>query len=309
MSKKRLVGIVVGCIAVAIAVIVIAIGLPEGTREPEQIQVSAHDLATDLLVEFTGARREELWEKCEGRQVRWTNELMSIWEEEGSLVVYFLNPLDAGRTTVRAVFDESQRSSLSEISEGDLVVYTGVLTSYGEGGVLEIHLRDCAVVSVITPTLLWWNSELNATYTTLATIDGGHLWVMVLRSPRMYWDKGYVTGEYSWMALNIQSGEVAYEEYAGHESLYIRDLRHKSPDYEGIAYESVHCASHTDRATRCTTLKAIDRKTGSVLWMRTLHTYPIYDFFVAHGVLFISNAAGVGAFELPTPTELQNPKS
>ncbi|GAI67697.1 unnamed protein product, partial [marine sediment metagenome] len=56
------------------------------------------------------------------------------------------------RTEVMAVFDESQRSSLLELNEGDMVIYTGILASFRE---TEISLTDCTVVSLpIVP--LWW---------------------------------------------------------------------------------------------------------------------------------------------------------
>ncbi|GAI96157.1 unnamed protein product, partial [marine sediment metagenome] len=56
-----------------------------------------------------------------------------------------------------AVFDESQRSSLLELNEGDLVTYTGVLASFGG---TEISLVDCTIVSLpIEP--LWWNGDID----------------------------------------------------------------------------------------------------------------------------------------------------
>ncbi|GAG45558.1 unnamed protein product, partial [marine sediment metagenome] len=87
----------------------------------------------------------------------WTNELKHVSSERERLVAYFLNPLDWARTEVVAVFDESQRSSLLELNEGDMVTYTGVLASFRE---TEISLTDCTVVSLpIVP--LWWNDDID----------------------------------------------------------------------------------------------------------------------------------------------------
>ena len=91
-------------------------------------------------------RKNSLWEEYEGKQVKWTSELKEVVSGKEGAVAYFLNPLDWERTEVRAVFDESQASSLLQCKEGDLVTYTGVLISFqGSPGIAEICLRDCAV--------------------------------------------------------------------------------------------------------------------------------------------------------------------
>jgi len=161
-SKKKLAGIIVACVIVISAVIVIATQLLKvpsgGVAELEYVAVSAYDFAKELFdPELTSLQRENLWKDYEGKQVKWTNELKYMSPEEEGIVAYFLNPLDWARTEVVAVFDASQRSSLLGLNEGDLVIYTGVLASFGQ---TEISLTDCTVVSLpIVP--LWWNDDID----------------------------------------------------------------------------------------------------------------------------------------------------
>ena len=161
-SKKKLVGIIVACVIVISAVIVIATHLLKvpsgGVAEIEYVKVSAYGFAIQLFdPELTSLQRDHLWKNYEGKQAQWTNELKYVSIKEEGLIAYFLNPLDWARTEVEAVFDESQRSSLLQLKEGDLVTYTGVLARF-EG--TEIRLTDCTVVSLpIVP--LWWNDDID----------------------------------------------------------------------------------------------------------------------------------------------------
>jgi predicted nucleic acid-binding Zn ribbon protein len=160
-SKKKLAGIIVACVIAISAVIVVTMHLltvPSGhVAELDYVGLSAYGFAQELFnPELTSLQRDNLWKNYEGKQAEWTNELKYVSTEEG-LVAYFLNPLDWAQTEVVAVFDESQRSSLSNLKEGDLVTYTGVLTRF-EGA--EIILTDCTVVSLsIVP--LWWNGNID----------------------------------------------------------------------------------------------------------------------------------------------------
>ena len=161
-SKKKLVGIIVACVVAISVVIVVTTHLPKvpsgSVAELEYVAVSAYDFAEELFdPELTSLQREDLWEDYGGKQVKWTNELKYVSSERERLVAYFLNPLDWARTEVVAFFDESQRSSLLELNEGDLVSYTGVLASFRE---TEISLTGCTVVSLpIVP--LWWNGDID----------------------------------------------------------------------------------------------------------------------------------------------------
>jgi hypothetical protein len=161
-SKKKLAAIIVPCVVAIIVVIVVTTHLlpvPSGqVAELEYVAVSAYDFAKELFdPELTSLQREDLWKGYEGKPVEWTNELKYVSTEGEGLVAYFVNPLDWARTEVAAVFDESQRSSLLELHEGDLVTYTGVLASFGA---TEIRLTDCAVVSLsVAP--LWWNDDID----------------------------------------------------------------------------------------------------------------------------------------------------
>ncbi len=161
-SKKKLVGIIVTCVIAITAVIVIATDLIKvpsgGVAELERVTVSAYDFAIQLFnPELTSLQRDNLWKNYEGKQAQWTNELKYVSIEKEGLIAYFLNPLDWARTEVKAVFDESQMSSLLQLREGDLVTYTGVLASFGT---TEIRLIDCTVVSrAIVPS--WWNDDID----------------------------------------------------------------------------------------------------------------------------------------------------
>ena len=161
-SKKKLVGIIVACVIVISAVIVVTTYLPKvpsgSVAELEYVAVPAYDFAKELFApELTSLQRDDLWEGYRGRQVQWTNELKYVSSEKEGPVAYFVNPLDWARTEVVAVFSESQRSSLLELNEGDLVTYTGVLDSFGGA---EISLTDCTIVSLpVVP--LWWNGDID----------------------------------------------------------------------------------------------------------------------------------------------------
>jgi hypothetical protein len=161
-SKKKLVLIIVACVIAISVAIVVTTRLQKtpsgGVAELEYVAVSAYDFAKELFdPELTDLQREDLWEDYAGKQAEWTNELKYVSTEKEGLIAYFLNPLDWARTEVAAVFNESQRSSLLELNEGDLVTYTGVLAGFGG---TEIRLTDCTVVSLpIVP--LWWNDDID----------------------------------------------------------------------------------------------------------------------------------------------------
>jgi predicted nucleic acid-binding Zn ribbon protein len=161
-SKKKLVGIIVACVIAISAVIIVTTHLPKvpsgGVAELEYVAISAYDFAEELFApELTSLQRDDIWRDCEGKRVKWTNELKYVSSKKEGPVAYFINPLDWARTEVVAFFDESQKSSLLELNEGDLVMYTGVLDSFG---VAEISLTDCTVVSLATVPL-WWNDDID----------------------------------------------------------------------------------------------------------------------------------------------------
>ena len=161
-SKKKLIGIIIACVVAISALIVVMTHLPRvpsgSVAELEYVAASAHDFAKELFApELTSLQRDDIWRDYEGKRVEWTNELKYVSTKKEGPVAYFVNPLDWDRTEVEAVFDESEKSSLLNLKEGDLVTYTGVLASFGVG---EISLRDCTVVSLpIVP--LWWNGDID----------------------------------------------------------------------------------------------------------------------------------------------------
>jgi len=161
-SKKKLAGIIVACVIVVSAVIVVTTQLPKvpsgSVAELDYVTDSAYGFAEEFFApKLTSLQRDDLWEGYRGRQVQWTNELKYVSSEKEGPVAYFVNPLDWARTEVVAVFGESQRSSLLELNEGDLVTYTGVLDSFGGA---EISLTDCTIVSL--PVVhLWWNGDID----------------------------------------------------------------------------------------------------------------------------------------------------
>jgi hypothetical protein len=161
-SKKKLAAVIVPCVIAIIVAILLTTHLlpvPSGhVAELEYAAVSVYNLSEQLFnPQLTDLQRQDLWKDYQGKQVQWTSELEYVSTEQEGLTAYFLNPSDWVRTEVVAVFDESQRSSLLNLREGNLVTYTGVLASLGEA---EIRLTDCTVVSLpIVP--LWWNDDID----------------------------------------------------------------------------------------------------------------------------------------------------
>jgi predicted nucleic acid-binding Zn ribbon protein len=208
-SKKKLAAIIVPCaIAIIVAVILTMhlLPVPSGhVAELEYIAVSAYDFSKELFApELTSLQREDLWKDYEGKKVEWTNELEYVSTGGEGLVAYFLNPLDWARTEVAAVFDESQRSSLLELNWGDLVVYTGVLASFGA---TEIRLTDCTAVSLpVAP--LWWNDDIDTHSKRILVGDEA-----VFLGPSTYEDAAQTT-EYlppKITAINRETGELLWE--------------------------------------------------------------------------------------------------
>jgi hypothetical protein len=161
-SKKKLAAIVAPCviaIGLVAAVITHLLPVPSGhVAELEYVEASAYDFGSRLFApQLTDLQRQDLWMDCQGKQVQWTSELEYLSREQGGLVAHFVNPLDWARTEIVALFDESHRPSLLELSEGDLVTYTGVLASFEQS---EIRLTDCAVVSTAL-VRLWWNDNID----------------------------------------------------------------------------------------------------------------------------------------------------
>jgi hypothetical protein len=161
-SKKKLAAIIapsVIAIGLVIALTTHLLPVPAGhVAELEYVEASAYDFGKELFApQLTDLQRQDLWMDYQGKQVQWTNELEYVSTEQEGLVAYFVNPLDWARTEVVAVFDGSQRSSLLELSQGDLLTYTGVLAGFGQS---EIELTDCAVVSTAL-VRLWWNNEVD----------------------------------------------------------------------------------------------------------------------------------------------------
>lgn len=171
-SRKKLTGIIVACVAVASVVIVMTTVLPKvpsgGTAELEYAAISAYDLATELFDgELTSLQRDDLWKNYEGKLVEWTNEFRYMSAKGERATAYFLNPLDWARTEVAAVFDASQKASLLELNEGDLVTYRGVLAGFTGA---EIGLTDCTIVSLpILP--LWWNDDIGTRHKRILVGD------------------------------------------------------------------------------------------------------------------------------------------
>ncbi|MGQ9546601.1 MAG: hypothetical protein ACUVTR_05520 [Dehalococcoidia bacterium] len=161
-SKKKLIGIIVACVILIAAVVVITTRLPKvpsgGVAEVEYLTLSAYDFGRELFnPQLTTLQREDLWENYAGKQVRWISELKYVSLKDEGVVAHFLNPLAWARIEVEATFDESQRSALSNVGEGDLIAYTGILAGFGPD---QIGLTDCMLASpVIVP--LWWNEGID----------------------------------------------------------------------------------------------------------------------------------------------------
>jgi hypothetical protein len=395
LSKKKLVTIIVSCVIAIIVVIVITTHLPQKTRKPEQTAVSAYNLSEQLFdPQLTSLQRDTLWEEYEGKQVKWTSELKELVLGEEGLVAYFLDPIDWGRTEIKAVFNKDKKSSLLELKKGDLIIYTGILTSFGESfGEAEINLTDCTIVSLaVIP--LWWNSNIDTSNKRILVGDevlciGPSAYADVLQfgdpptiitvnreTGKLLWegkeyyryvligvDSQYIytshfeiggvflgvwywEGPYYITALDKVSGQIGWTSRSGycpcqpfteHPELSLSfceycwvsqiqgmgnettnkgesgltllpgkpSLPELDYEHEGVIYKSA-CAVYGGTGTNCGTLQAIDQKTGSVLWMMTFQETGMTDFSIADGILYVSTDKGVGAFELPNLTYLQN---
>jgi len=162
MSKGKKIRIIVACV-IAIAVIVVAVKyIPtltgEESQKPEYAAISAYNFTQQLFnPELTSLQKDEFWNEYEGKQVKWISELEESLLGEEEIIAYFLNPFERTWIKVKAVFDESQKSNLAQLNEGDLAIYTGVLAGFGES---EISLTDCTFVSLaIVP--FWWNGDID----------------------------------------------------------------------------------------------------------------------------------------------------
>jgi len=212
-SKKKLAAIIVPClIAIGAAIILTThlLPIPSGqVAELEYVEASAYDFARELFDrELTSIQREDLWKDYEGKQVEWTNELEYVSAEGQGLVAYFVNPLDWTRTEVAAVFDQSQRSSLLELTVGDLATYTGVLADFGT---TEIGLTDCTVVSLAVAPL-WWNEDIDTHNKRILVGDE-----VVFLGPGTYDAATHIT-QYlppKITAINRDTGELLWEHGTG----------------------------------------------------------------------------------------------
>lgn len=308
MSRKKLAAIIVPCVIAIIVVIVITAHSPENTKKPEQTAVSAYNLSERLFgPELTSFEKDTLWKEYEGKQVKWISELRDVVSAEEGAIAYFLNPLSWGRSGIRAVFCESQTSNLSQCRKGDLVTYTGILTSYGESsGEAEICLGDCAVVSLALESL-WWNSELRGTYSTFRGIDSNYVYASVRRGFSLIGGGtyGYLPRSGSWetTALDRGSGQIAgiVDSSSGPIWFPLKDLPTWIYGYGGVIYKGA-CAVYGGEGTNCGTLQAIDEETGDVIWMMTFQETGMNDFCIVDGGLYVSTDNGVGAFRLPNVT-------
>lgn len=317
MSRKKLAAIIVPSIIAIVVVIVITTHLPQKTIEPEQTAVSAYNLSEQLFdPELTSFQKDTLWKEYEGKQVKWTSELKEVASGKEGTVAYFLNPLDSGRSEIKAVFDISQSSNSSQCRKGDLVTYTGILTSFEESlGDAEICLGDCALVSLALESL-WWNSELRGTYSYFEYIkrsgsiyihvDSDYIYVYVFTGFTIIAGPyGYLPlrGSRNLTAIDRASGQIAHTLSSESGELWfpLKDLPTWVYEYAGVIYKGA-CAVYGGEGTNCGTLQAIDEETGDVIWMMTFQETGMNDFFIADGILYVSTDNGVGAFRLPNVT-------
>ena len=208
-NKKKLAAIIVPCVIAIIVAVVLTTHLlpvPSGhVAELEYVTISAYDLGKELFApQLTSLQRQELWKDYQGKKVQWTSELKYVSMEQEGATAYFVNPLDWARTQVVAVFDESQRSSLLELSAGDLVSYTGVLAGFGQ---TEVRLTDCTVLSTALAPL-WWNDDIDTHNKRILVGEGA-----VFLGPGTY-DAATRITQYSLpriTAINRETGELLWE--------------------------------------------------------------------------------------------------
>jgi hypothetical protein len=261
-SKKKLAGIIVACVIAISVVIVVTTHLLKvpsgGVAELEYVTVSAYNFSKQFFdPQLTSLQRENLWKNYAGKHVNWTSELQYVSTEEEGLIAYFLNPSDWAPTEVVAVFDESQRSSLLNLKEGNLVTYTGVLASFGEA---EIRLTDCTVVSLpIVP--LWWNDDIDTHGKRILVGDE-----VLCLGPSTYDDATEATKHLlpKITAINRETGELLWEGektgsiLVGIDSRYVytwyveKIVPMSEPDYPWYWYASE--------------ITALDKVSGQIGW-------------------------------------------
>jgi outer membrane protein assembly factor BamB len=155
-------------------------------------------------------------------------------------VAYFVNPLDWDRTEVEAVFDETQRSSLLQLKEGDLVTYTGVLASFGQ---TEISLTNCSVVSLALAPL-WWNHDIDTSNKRILIGDE-----VLCLGPSTYDDAtarlspritviNRETGELLWEAERTESILVGIDSHYVYAWRPVKIVPMSEPDYPWYWYAS-----------------------------------------------------------------------
>jgi hypothetical protein len=276
-SKKKLAGIIVACVIAISVVIVVTTHLLKvpsgGVAELEYVTVSAYNFSKQFFdPQLTSLQRENLWKNYAGKHVNWTSELQYVSTEEEGLIAYFLNPSDWAPTEVVAVFDESQRSSLLNLKEGNLVTYTGVLASFGEA---EIRLTDCTVVSLpIVP--LWWNDDIDTHGKRILVGDE-----VLCLGPSTYDDATEATKHLlpKITAINRETGELLWEGektgsiLVGIDSRYVytwyveKIVPMSEPDYPWYWYASE--------------ITALDKVSGQIGWSSYLsedtHCLSQYD--------------------------------
>jgi hypothetical protein len=209
-STKKLAAIIIPCviaISLVIALTTHLLPLPSGhVAEVEYVGASAYDFGKEIFnPQLTDLQRQDLWKNYAGKQVNWTSELEYVSTEEEGLTAHFINPLDFARTEVVAVFDESQKSSLLQLSDGDLVTYTGVLDNYGQA---EIRLTDCTVVSqALVP--LWWSGNVDTLNKRILVGDD-----VVCLGPSTYSDATEGTNRVlpKITAINRETGALLWED-------------------------------------------------------------------------------------------------
>jgi hypothetical protein len=265
-SKKKLAAIIIPSVAAIIVTILLTahlLPLPSGhVAEIEYAAVSCYDLGIELFdPQLTDLQRQDLWKDYGGKQVEWTGELAYVSEKREGLAVCFLNPLDFARTEVVAVFDENQRLSLLELSEGDLVTYTGVLAGFGRS---EIRLTNCAIVAAaLVP--LWWDYDIGTLDRRMVIGDE-----TVCLGPSTYDDAvegtNYVLPTI--MAISRETGRLLWEDentdsvLVGIDSGYayvwhpVKIVAMSEPDYPWYWYAS--------------DITALDEVSGQVAWDSSL---------------------------------------
>lgn len=271
MNIKKIVSIGLICSLLMGTIGCVEEGTPERQAPPskegvegvkgEYIEFSAYDFARRLFdSRLTELQRQDLWDKYEGRRVRWAAELDEVEPaEDGAMAFFWGGELEDGtQIRISAAFGYNQKSVLLKLKAGDLVIYTGTLGSFSEDVSGKIGLRNCVIISLaLSP--LWSNEDTFDPHYMQLLIDDKALYI----GSEAIWRYGEIvaldreTGELLWIK------EAKYRELGAIDSRYVYDWTVKEYHEYFSPFVIDGCFGPDDFEDL--EVRALDKNTGEVM--------------------------------------------